>query len=343
MTDIAGERKRLAAQGLRIVAREQWGARFDYTDSREVTRPANDLFLHITITDPSNYSSDAQHVRAVESIGISRFPATGMSYNALCPPSAVLHEGQPLTRRGAHTVNVYEVAICPVHGGSLRATDVSGWNLNYSVRALALCQMLDDPVTGEQIDAAAHWGAACIRAGEVKPTARWHGHRDVTNKDCPGAKAFALIPELQALTEHYVAHGLDATPEPEPPKETDMGIYIIPVDDGRRLVWTAATGARLVGPAEKQMADDDPDTKWYAQLPVPVAPGQPPRPPRPDKITAAEADTLLAAGGPLDEIEAAKKAILTAVSSLAVGGLTDEALAAIAKAVNDEEARRQAS
>ncbi|HEY5987351.1 MAG TPA: N-acetylmuramoyl-L-alanine amidase [Streptosporangiaceae bacterium] len=145
----------------------------------------------------------------MESIGISRFPATGMSYNALCPPSAVLHEGQPLTRRGAHTVNVYEIATCPVHGGSLRATDSSGWNLNYSVRALALCQMLDDPVHDAQIDAAARWGAACIRAGEVKPGARWHGHRDVTNKDCPGAKAYALIPKLQALTEHYVAHGLE--------------------------------------------------------------------------------------------------------------------------------------
>lgn len=212
MADIVGERARLRAQGLKIVTREQWGARFDYTNDRPVNRPADSLFLHISVTDPADYPSAAAHMRAIEHIGISRFPSTGISYNAADFPEG-LFEGQPLIRRGAHTVNEFQRSTCPVHGGSLRA---ASWNLNVTARALVLPQLVSTPVTDEQIDNAARWGAACIRAGEVKRGARWHGHRDVTAKSCPGDKAYKRIPELQRLTDLYVVNGLetdDMTPE----------------------------------------------------------------------------------------------------------------------------------
>ena len=85
----------------------------------------------------------------------------------------------------------------------------SGYNLNVNWRALVLPQQVDDPVTDAQLDAAARWAAAQIRAGLARRDARWHGHRCVTAKACPGQHAFDRIEELQAITDHYVTNGLD--------------------------------------------------------------------------------------------------------------------------------------
>jgi GH25 family lysozyme M1 (1,4-beta-N-acetylmuramidase) len=115
----------------------------------------------------------------------------------------------------------------------------------------------------------------------------------------------------------------NVTAKPEPPREAEMGTYIIPVADtpgatGVRIAWNPATGARRLGSFEKQLADDDPETKWYAQ--IPVAEGQPPRG---KEITAAQAAELLAAGGPEEEIEAAKDTILAALTG-SIGPMADE-------------------
>lgn len=207
MTDIALERRLLAAQGLVMRTREQWGARFDYTNDRTCQVPANDFFLHVAVVNDRGdlIGAEDQVARNIENIGISRFPATGGSYNAMAFNTGRLYELQPLTRRGAHTVNDKLVSSCAAHGGSLTAPS---WNLNITARALCLPQQPGDPVTDVQIDAAARWAAAQIRAGLAKPTARWHGHRDVANKDCPGAGGWARIPELNKLTAQYVRTGL---------------------------------------------------------------------------------------------------------------------------------------
>lgn len=212
MTDIVRERRLLRGQGLEIRTRDQWGARCIYTDARAVDEPAVMFFLHIAVVnDPGDLvGTEDQVARNVEAIGKSRFPNTFMSYNALAFNSGRLYEGQPLTRRGAHTVNDFERPTCNVHGGTLTAPS---WNLNVNARALCLPQQVDDEVTDEQIDAAARWAAAQIRAGLAIRGARWHGHRCVSAKACPGDKAFARIAELQALTEHYVKHGLVANGE----------------------------------------------------------------------------------------------------------------------------------
>lgn len=178
MVSIAQERDRLAAVGLRLRQRHEWGARFNYTTSRPVDNPATRLFLHITVTNPGAYKSNDEHARAVENIGISRFPATGISYNGLLMPGGLLYEGQPWGRRGAHTVNdrqhaACQQAGCPSRGHSIQAPS---WNLNVNSRALALARNIGDPVTAADIDAAARWAAAYKLAGMASMDARWHRH-----------------------------------------------------------------------------------------------------------------------------------------------------------------------
>lgn len=213
MTDIARERRLLAAQGLVIRTREQAGFTFDYSGDRTVTSVAEDFMLHIAVVnDPGDLiGTEDQVARTVERIGINRFPATGMSYNALSFNTGRLYEGQPLTRRGAHTYNDKRTSPCSTHGARLTSPIGDQWNLNYSTRALCLPQMPDDPVTDAQIRSAAKWAAAQIRAGLAKPTARWHGHRDCAWKDCPGSRGYAAIPYLMNLTKYYTQVGLGST------------------------------------------------------------------------------------------------------------------------------------
>lgn len=211
MTDIATERRLLAEQGLEMRLREEYGARQSYTSSRACDRVASAIFLHIAVVDdPGDLIGTEDDVaRRIEAIGQSRF-GSGWSYNACAFNTGRLYEGQPLTRRGTHTVNTFERRTCPTHGGSLLAPATSsGFNLNVNARALVLPQQVDDPVTDEQIDAAARWAAAQIRAGLARRDALWHGHRCVTAKACPGQTAYDRIDELQTLTDHYVKNGLD--------------------------------------------------------------------------------------------------------------------------------------
>lgn len=211
MTDIATERRLLAEQGLEIRTREEYGARQSYTSARACDRVASAFFLHIAVVDDPGdlLGTEDEVARNIERIGQSRF-GSGWSYNACAFNTGRLYEAQPLTRRGTHTVNTFERRTCPVHGGSLLAPATSsGFNNNVNARALVLPQQVDDPVTDEQLDAAARWAAAQIRSGLARPDARWHGHRCVTAKGCPGQAAYDRIDELQDLTDHYVKNGLD--------------------------------------------------------------------------------------------------------------------------------------
>lgn len=211
MTDIRMEREKLHAQGLVIRTREEYGAVQDYRSDRDCDIPAVAFFLHIAVVDdPSDLlGTEDQVARTIERIGQTRF-GSGWSYNAGAFNTGRLYEGQPLTRRGTHTVNTFNRRICPHHGGSLVApVTSSGMNNNVNARAMVLPQQVGDPVTDVQIDSAARWAAAQIRSGLARPDARWHGHRCVTAKACPGDRAFARIPDLQQLTNHYVSTGLE--------------------------------------------------------------------------------------------------------------------------------------
>lgn len=201
MADIGGERARLAAVGLNIEPRETWAPVHSYLSARNVETPARYLFLHISvhghprIGPSSSPGQEASAVRKIEAIGLGRgFP--GISYNAVACPSGRLWEGQPLTRRGAHTVNDKATA------------GFTPKNLNVSARALVLPQEEVDAVTPAQIDAAARWGAALRLAGYARLTARWAGHRDVAAKACPGERAYELLGDLDDQTDWYTTHGL---------------------------------------------------------------------------------------------------------------------------------------
>jgi hypothetical protein len=220
MTDIAGERRRLAAQGLKHEHREGWGSRLSYTSDRTVTRPASWLFLHIAVIGAPSQTAASERaaMRTIENIGQDRF-GIGCSYNEAACQSGRLYELQPLTRRGAHTVN------------DLVNPNFPRGSLNYTARALVLPQNVGDAVTNAQIDAAARWGAACIRAGEVKAGARWYGHRDVTQKSCPGDKAYARLAELNRLTRHYEANGLGEGED----DDMDLNESVQAMNDGEPL------------------------------------------------------------------------------------------------------------
>jgi len=192
MTDIAKERQFLKEQGLDIIYRETWGAKQSYTSAREVQTPVQGFFLHISVThDTGDEHAD---MRTIERIGQERF-GIGFPYNAAIFDTGHLYEGQPLTRRGAHTVN---------------DENQPGYTepLNQWYRAIVLPQMVTDDVTEAQVHGCARWAAAQIRAGYARRAATWNGHRDVAPKDCPGSAGYARLPDIRKLTEQYVVDGL---------------------------------------------------------------------------------------------------------------------------------------
>lgn len=208
---IQAERKALAAQGLEIAWRSTWGAVEDY-DSERPVQQAEYLFLHIAVVDdPSDLVGDEHTVmRNIERIGQLRF-GVGCSYNAAAFDTGRLYEAQPLTRRGAHTVN------------DLPNPQFRVGSLNHLARALVLPQQVTHRVTDVQIHSAAKWGAAVCRTGYAVPGAEWFGHRDVTRKACPGEIAYARLEELNRLTRQYEVHGL--MPAHESSEDDDMFSY----------------------------------------------------------------------------------------------------------------------
>lgn len=207
---ITTERARLADVGLVLRRHEQWKSVFDYTNSRPVD-VADLLVAHIAVvTDPGDLlGTEDEVMRKIERIGIARFPNTGYSYNGAAFNSGRLYEGQPLERRGAHTVNdrrrsTCSQSGCPNRGDSLTAPS---WNNNVNARALVAPQMPGDPVTDIQARSFARWGAGLKLAGFARSSARWHGHRCFAAKDCPSPQVWARLDDIEDLTADYVRAG----------------------------------------------------------------------------------------------------------------------------------------
>jgi hypothetical protein len=244
MTSISQERAGLARVGHTLRTREQARFKGNYTNSRSVEEPASRVFVHITITNPKSYPNDDAHARAVEAIGLQRFPNTGVSYNRLIMQSGTAYEGQPIGRRGAHTLNDKQRATCstsgcPGKGGPLTAPS---WNLNINSRAYAVCQNVNDVVTDKQLDSIARSIAADMLAGFVRRDAKIHGHRCVSSKDCPAGKMWSRMSELRTLVNRYLTTGLTgggAAPKP-PPGDADM-----PLNDADIVKIRAAVQAEL--------------------------------------------------------------------------------------------------
>jgi hypothetical protein len=223
---ITAQRTCEKAQGLVVRRRNEWGAARSYTDENPITYPAAFVFLHITVTNPSAYSSEDRHMRAIEGIGISRFPNTGISYNMIVMPSGRIFEGQPVGRRGAHTVNDKNLRTCNTSGCPSKGTSLGSVNnLNWNTRAIAIAQNVGDPVSSAQVHSIAKIAATWKRCGYVARTARFHGHRCVAWKDCPGGKAWALMATINKLIEHYTVNGIIPTPPPEDDMPTPAELW----------------------------------------------------------------------------------------------------------------------
>lgn len=247
MTTIAQERAALKKVGRPLISREDAGFRFKrYGEAKSVSEPAGLVFVHITITNPKSYASDAAHARAVEAIGISRFPNTGISYNRLIMQSGRAYEGQPMGRRGAHTINDKKLAHCvspgcPSKGGPIPPATI---NLNTRVRAYAICQNVSDAVTDAQLDSLARTIAADVLAGMVARDFDLHGHRCTAPKDCPAAKMWARMGELRKLIDHYIKVGFGVKPPTGPtPSKPPSGGTTMAFDATEIAQMRAATQA----------------------------------------------------------------------------------------------------
>jgi hypothetical protein len=223
VTTIDRERQLRAGVGLlEVRTRQQWGARFKllvngfwvdgYTTPRSVTEPAVAGFNHISVTNPGAYSSNDVHMRAIESIGISRFPNTGGSYNGAVMPGGKLYELQPWGRRGAHTTNTRHWTLCmmtgcPSRGNSLAAPS---WNNNVNGRALVFARNVDDAVTDADVLAAGRYWAGYKLCGLMRLDAKLHGHRCCASKDCPGNRVWVRMADIRDATADYVRKGLRA-------------------------------------------------------------------------------------------------------------------------------------
>jgi hypothetical protein len=210
MTDITAERVMLWNQGLDMISRETWDARQDYTSARTVFVPVEGFVLHVSVTNRTN--DEHADMRTIERIGEQRF-GIGCSYNAAVFQSGNLYEAQPLTRRGAHTVDDKNVGYKST--GSTRS-------MNYWWRAIVLPPQPEDKVTDAQVDQIARWAAAQIRAGYAKRDAQWIGHRDVAWKACPGDAGYNRLSEIRTLTKHYTDKGL--VQEQELQEDDDMTV-----------------------------------------------------------------------------------------------------------------------
>lgn len=234
-----------------IRRRWQWNAVHDYTRSRNVIEPATRLFIHISVTNPGNYRGNDAHAQAIERIGRSRFGTgsgnTGISYNFGVMPDASLYEFQPVSRRGAHTVNNYGISTCTRSGdgcpGRGESVTAPSGNLNYNARAIVICQNVDDPVTDAQIERIAQVAVCGYEAGFWTRHASHHphGHRCVSGKSCPGNRMWARMWDLHDRIHHYLNNGLaggggrdDEEEEVRPSEWTD---------DDRSAVRDALLGA----------------------------------------------------------------------------------------------------
>ena len=226
MTTISQERSKLAAVGMTLRRREQWGSRFSYTGRFTVTEPGSRVFIHISVTNPGSYNSYDAHARGIEAIGRSRFPNTGISYNRLfIAGTRNIYEGQPIGRQGAHTVNDFRRSTCSTSGCPGRGTSLTApsWNLNTNSRSYVYASNVQFSVPDHVIEDMARAIYADYRAGLITWSAahNMHGHRCVSAKSCPGDRMWARMGDLHTLVHRYRDNGLPGGSTPTPPREDD--------------------------------------------------------------------------------------------------------------------------
>lgn len=152
---------------MKIVTREDWGAKKASLPSTPMRLPATQVFIHHSVSPVS--ADPADDVRAIESVGLQRFGQFSYSY-VVHPHDGEIFEGCGL-RRGAHTArrNSTSFGIC--------------WIGNYDDRLPKV----------QQLDATRWLIHELTGQGHLRPGAEIKGHRDVHATACPGRRLYDML------------------------------------------------------------------------------------------------------------------------------------------------------
>lgn len=197
-----------------IAGRGFWGARYPDGDMN-LYGPADEVFVHHTVTatlpQDASVDDEREQMRAIESIGQSRF-GTGISYNVIIFPSGRAYQGVSFNRRGTHT------------GGR-----------NSTTRSICFAGNFEVAVPS---DAALATAAEIYDDGKGKwwkQDAPLYGHRSVSQTACPGKNLYA---RLELIRTGAIEVDNPIEPLPTPPVLAPMRLKV----DG---MWGMETTRRL--------------------------------------------------------------------------------------------------
>jgi hypothetical protein len=160
----------------RIYTRGEWGARQRAGfGSRRIGALDKSLHHSVTVPPADNLAAEFAAMRALEQIGQARFGG-GVSYTFAVAPSGRVFEGTGVSRIGAHTAG--------------RNTKTAG--------IVLLGNYQETPPPAPMLDGLVWLLQHGVRAGYWQLPTITFGHRQTSSTSCPGNRAFALIPEINA-------------------------------------------------------------------------------------------------------------------------------------------------
>lgn len=195
---------------MRIISREEWGARYD-RGFHDRDLPVSEIWLHHSVTIAPDlippFDDDYAAVRLLEQIGESRFGG-GISYTFPITPAGLIFEGHGVETSGAHTLNRndFASAIC--------------WIGNYDV---------NDPP--EPMIRATAWLLVHGKRQGWWTNARLsggHGQAPGQSTACPGRRALAVINRVNTLAADYEAGRINLDEEDDVSADDVMN-YLVPV------------------------------------------------------------------------------------------------------------------
>src|SRR5690554_3856956 len=148
----------------------------------KMTRPANEFFLHHSVTAAAN---GANVVRNVANIGVQRFGRASYSFAITLDGAIYEMQGDNI---GAHTANRNSTSFGVVLVGNYDNTQM----------------------TNAQINSVAWLYRNLVSRGLLRSGAPIRGHRDVSATACPGRTAYAALAQIR----HLVNAGGGSTPPP---------------------------------------------------------------------------------------------------------------------------------
>ncbi|MEA2974224.1 MAG: peptidoglycan recognition protein [Actinomycetota bacterium] len=178
---------------MEIITRDTWGAAPPKHTLEEISGPVSDVFLHHTVTDSGPEDQEAELARTVQQIAFDRGFAD-ISYSFLVFPTGHVFEGRGFGKVGAHTLG---------HNSTSYALSLVG---NYEI----------EPMTDAQVESVRGMIAEGQRQGFIAADFTLRGHKQVDATACPGAHAFARIPEMVGNGNGNGAHPSDGDAPPFP-------------------------------------------------------------------------------------------------------------------------------